>query len=523
MQNELEKLGPITSAASQLLSGNSIKTPARDPLQASPTRDVSSPSGLPAGWKPTAAATGPVDAHGNDMTATNKMKAQLGEAPVGQVPASAPAPAEQAPAAPVVRDQHGNDMTATNAMKKQLGEAPITSPAASVPGLPAREAVQTRGYVATQSGQMNPSMERVINAQPNPILASMLNGKQTTVPQITGALPVQNVGPATPGQPAGPKANPLTSIKLQANNDSLARANAIRQQMIDGDGEGPKVTMLENSGLKETQALMDKWGRQDMQREMLQEMSRNPRAANAIAGLAANANNTEAQLRGQDIEASTAEQNALSRLAGQGVAAETEKRGQDLRAASEAAKLAGNPLTNALVQAQTETERLAGDKTRHQNDVLSQLARETDPAKRDTLIENALVAQGKAPQQGERLTLPERRGNLEIDAARKAVAGMTPEEIRRKTAKQTDTGRENPDFDPALERAVSLAARRKIGDDPVFDQRHAQPAQSSTQPAGDVSSRFSADPAMKSHRLGKQTELGTEVFDASGKLIGHYR
>ena len=443
--NEITKLGPIASAAALAVSGSAIKTPARDPLQASPTRDVSSPSGLPAGGnplqssfsevgKPTAAATGPVDAHGNDMTATNKMKAQLGEAPIGE---------------------------------PSTGAAPV------VP----------RNPLALVAGYATPS--------------------------------------AAPEQ--GPAANPLTSINMQANNDSLARANAIRQQMIDGDGEGPKVTMLENSGLKETQALMDKWGRQDMQREMLQEMSRNPRAANAIAGLAANANNTEAQLRGQDIEASTAEQNALSRLAGQGVAAETEKRGQDLRAASEAAKLAGNPLTNALVQAQTETERLAGDKTRHQNDVLSQLARETDPAKRDTLIENALVAQGKAPQQGERLTLPERRGNLEIDAARKAVAGMTPEEIRRKTAKQTDTGRENPDFDPALERAVSLAARRKIGDDPVFDQRHAQPAQSSTQPAGDVSSRFSADPAMKSHRLGKQTELGTEVFDASGKLIGHYR
>lgn len=55
---------------------------------------------------------------------------------------------------------------------------------------------------------------------------------------------------------------------------------------------------------------MDKWGRQDMQREMLQEISLNPRAANAIAGLAASTNNTEAQIRGEGIAAVTGERAA---------------------------------------------------------------------------------------------------------------------------------------------------------------------------------------------------------------------
>ena len=408
------------------------------------------------------------DQYGNDMTRTNQMKAAMGEAPVGTTAAPA-APAVTSPA-PVVRDQYGNDMTATNAMKKQLGEAPITSPAASVPGLPAREAVQTRGYVATQSGQMNPSMERVINAQPNPILASVLNGKQTTVPQITGALPVQNVGPATPGQSAGPQANPialaaqatapallaakvanppagpqslpsttpiadqaatataaapdqgpaanpLTSINMQANNDSLARANTIRQQMIDGDGEGPKVTMLENSGLKETQALMDKWGRQDMQREMLQEISRNPRAANAIAGLAASANNTEAEMRRQDVTSLVNQRNAETTQRGQDVLAETERRGQDLRATSEGNRLAGNPLENQLKSVQIQAGQSALDRAAEQDKALAAIRAEQDPVKRQAMIEAHLAGQGKNPLTDRYITL---RGGEEtrIDGTR---------------------------------------------------------------------------------------------------------
>ncbi|MBP8277533.1 MAG: hypothetical protein KAX55_11640, partial [Propionivibrio sp.] len=317
--------------------------------------------------------------------------------------------------------------------------------------------------------------------------------------------------------------NPLTMLgPVDAHGNSLAATNEMKAQLAEMTRTAPaNVVTLENSGLKDTQELMDKWGRQDMQREMLQEIGRNPRAASAIAGLAASANNTEAEVRRQDVAAEDAMRRDSTVQRGQDLVAQTEQRGQDVNAQTVAAKLAGNPLTNALTQAQIETERLSADKTRRQNDVLSQLERETDPVKRETLIENALVGQGKAPQQGERLTLEQMRTNREIHAARQKIAGLSPEEIRRKTAKQTNTGRENPDFDPALERAVSLAGRRKIGVDDEFDQRQAQAP--TAQPAGDVVTRFTADPAMKNHRLGQQTDLGTEVFDASGKLIGHYR
>lgn len=117
-------------------------------------------------------------------------------------------------------------------------------------------------------------------------------------------------------------------------------------------------------------------------------------------------------------------------------------------------------------------------------------------------------------------TLTQLRGNAEIDAARERVAGLTPDDIRRKTAQFSATGRENPEFDPTLAKAVGLSNRRKVGDDQVFDQRQ-QGAQPQA-PDSDMSNRFKGDKAMAGHRLGKQTPQGVEVFDGNGRLIGHY-
>lgn len=122
---------------------------------------------------------------------------------------------------------------------------------------------------------------------------------------------------------------------------------------------------------------------------------------------------------------------------------------------------------------------------------------------------------------GMRLTLPQVRSNSEIDAARQRVAGLSPEEIKQKTANYTATGRENPNFDQTLAKAVSLANRRKYGADDHFDQR-----EQTQQPAGtdgDVVTRFKADRGMLGHKTGQMTDQGLEVFDASGRLIGHYQ
>lgn len=127
-------------------------------------------------------------------------------------------------------------------------------------------------------------------------------------------------------------------------------------------------------------------------------------------------------------------------------------------------------------------------------------------------------------------TVAQARTNAEIDAARRTIAEMDPEELRRKTAPTNRWGARNPDFDSALARASTLANRRKYGQDAEFEERGAlpggvgkTPAQSSP-PGGKrpAVERFKADKAMQSYRLGKQTDRGFEVFDSKGKLIGHY-
>lgn len=162
---------------------------------------------------------------------------------------------------------------------------------------------------------------------------------------------------------------------VDAHGNSLAATNEMKAQLAEMTRTAPaNVVTLENSGLKDTQELMDKWGRQDMQREMLQEIGRNPRAASAIAGLAASANNTEAEgVQGQDVAGGKMQcavtppfqVRILSRKPNNAARMSMPKRWLQ--------SCAGNPLTNALTQAQIETERLSADKTRRQNDVLSQL------------------------------------------------------------------------------------------------------------------------------------------------------
>lgn len=126
-------------------------------------------------------------------------------------------------------------------------------------------------------------------------------------------------------------------------------------------------------------------------------------------------------------------------------------------------------------------------------------------------------------QGGDSLTTPQQRTNASIEAARTAIGGMSREELQKKTAKFTTTGRENPSYDPRLDGMWKQATSRKYGDDPhhdAFAQQSAQDNQPQQQP--NHQQRFLADPAMKGMRLGKQTDRGVEVLDANGRLVGHY-
>lgn len=130
------------------------------------------------------------------------------------------------------------------------------------------------------------------------------------------------------------------------------------------------------------------------------------------------------------------------------------------------------------------------------------------------------------------LSLAQQTTNKQIEISRQRIAGMSPEEIRRRTAKATDTGRPNPDFDPNFAQHVRLANKRKYGADDWYDQQgQANPPPAQPQ-VNNVTSKFSSDQSMSGNRLGDkivtyrnaagQTVQGYEVHDASGRVIGHY-
>lgn len=168
--------------------------------------------------------------------------------------------------------------------------------------------------------------------------------------------------------------------------------------------------------------------------------------------------------------------------------------------------------------------KIAGERLA-QGDRRLDLQEELNDARIDNLDARTEATEaGKPPKD---LTFTQKARNAEIDRAREKIAGMDPAEIRRLSAKATNTGRENKDYDPSIARAAAVAARRKVGDDPWFDGQGGsaggQPKAAPRADVADLANRFAADPAMKSMRLGSLKPEGREVFDAAGKLIGHYR
>lgn len=150
------------------------------------------------------------------------------------------------------------------------------------------------------------------------------------------------------------------------------------------------------------------------------------------------------------------------------------------------------------------------------------------------------------------LTLAQRRQNEEIEAARKAVAGLSPQEIMRRTAKTSNTGRENPDYDPGLARQAALANRRMLGADEWFDQGQGRkadadsfagkPVTEMTEPqlqqfgrsagAGGKAKidaelarrKLAGMPEMQGHQIGKYIEgKGYQVLDPQGNPVSYLR
>ena len=175
----------------------------------------------------------------------------------------------------------------------------------------------------------------------------------------------------------------------------------------------------------------------------------------------------------------------------------------------------------ATAARQMQLERLRGSQAMERTQ--AQITAADQRADRQSAAaDQRLSRQLDAKPQGGGLTQAQQRSNLEIDAARQATAGMTPEELRRRTAPTTSTGRENPDFDPGLAHTAALARRRKIGQDDEFDNASRAPAPAAPN-RQEVVTRFQQDRAMNNFKLGQQTARGIEVLDSAGKLQGYYR
>ncbi len=204
-------------------------------------------------------------------------------------------------------------------------------------------------------------------------------------------------------------------------------------------------------------------------------------------------------------------------------------RGSRTMAAEELSKQALNllsPIKIVEFQAIQNAKREEQEATQSRQMLLEDRRDQRQELREDRRDNRLAMRLNEAAKQGPKLSLAQEVRNYEIDSARKRIANMSAEELRRKTAPTTATGRENPQYDPLLARDAKLASRRKYGSDDTFDtklgEQESAASPSASNQGNDVSVRFQSDPEMKGKRLGKQTPHGIEVFDGAGKLIGHY-
>ena len=384
---------------------------------------------------------------------------------------------------------NGPDSTALNPLTSGIA-APVKSGSARI----AQQIERDMTAGPSRVGLAKPEIQQ-INGDPAASAGSGSAG--ITAPPVgrneQGVITAESAQSVT-GNPMTRSGGIAGSIDMAGVNGIMARENQARGEMIDASikaNGGNGIGILGGGAPTEAEAInaerTNRWAINDLQDGIKRAGTRTERAALGSA--------LSQTIAGQNQQATEA-------MRQQGA---NEKRG--ILSGIEASRQAG-------------MEHRAGD--RNQVQMRGQDLKATTAA--DRMDSQERMAEQRTQDAGTRLTLPQRRSNFEITAARKAVAGLTPEEIKLKTANYTATGRENKDYDSTLAKAVSLAGRRMYGDDAEFDQRQRQ--EQPQQPAGtdgDVMTRFRADAGMKGHTMGRQTDMGVEVLDASGKLIGHYR
>ena len=162
------------------------------------------------------------------------------------------------------------------------------------------------------------------------------------------------------------------------------RANAIYQSMIDSQPAGG-MAILGDSTEAENAEKTQRWREDDLM-------------AKAKAGVRGAAEALQAHIMGKNALA-VEQARGQNHLAAEQARNAVTMRGQDLNAQNEAARLAGNPLANELINTQITAGQQSNAKTKAQSDLLARISGETDPAKRSALIDSLLAGQGKNPSE----------------------------------------------------------------------------------------------------------------------------
>jgi hypothetical protein len=253
-----------------------------------------------------------------------------------------------------------------------------TNGASAIPSSPSNPlASVSPGEGLTTPGSPVAASYSTVPATPAAPEFTVANTGQEGVSKVTGAgikSPLYtNVSDSTAAA-EGLKAAGTNTVSVNAGNEALARENALRQEIIDKQQPGATIAIADQ-GRAETQALMDKWGRE----QATQALSRmNPRASGAVAHLMAADRHAETAANGQALAANTA-------MRGQDITANTEQN----RMKMERERVAGNPLDQ-------ETKRL-GNESQQRIAKLQQAIIDpaTDDATRAIASRNLLALNGK--------------------------------------------------------------------------------------------------------------------------------
>lgn len=269
-------------------------------------------------------------------------------------------------------------------------------------------------------------------------LRSFEDKGNSTVRQVgaDGKIEFTNVGTENVTDPS--KKVTVNSYNGAADNESLAKANAIRQSIIDRQPVGG-VGILGDGGVEAAnQEKTARW-RQD---DLLQQANRGNQGAVA-AIIHGNAQASTELIRGQNQLASEQGRNAVA------------VRGQDILAKNEEARLAGNPVDNQLKQAQAQGIGATTDSVREQAELRGKLLTETDPAKRTAMQEAMLLAQGRDPNQGRYIRMG--GGEQVVDPLTGQKAKAPDQVFDSRTGQTVQTGKR------ALSDADFAAIGKKIG------------------------------------------------------------